>query len=538
MNTGHSVVRRNRLVVSACVLGVLLPTTMPAAQVQGAASLRLPSVFADHMVLQRDRPIPIWGWAAAGATVSVRIADVARTTTAGADGRWTLTWEPLPAGGPLSMAVADTTAGEGERIVIDDILVGEVWVCSGQSNMARRLAWSADAQAAIAKASDDHLRLFTVQQACRPKEPADDCEGTWSPCTPDAAAMFSGVGYYFGRRLRDELDVPVGLIQTAVGGTPAESWTRREALATHPPSDQFARWWERTVVEWDEQAAMAKYEQQRADYEKRLAAYNRAPVETRGGTPRPPRKPSNPLTSPWHPSTLYNGMVAPLIPYAIRGAVWYQGESNASRADAYHGLFTTMIRDWRRQWGQGDFPFYFVQLADYAKTGRTNWAWLREAQCRTLSEPNTGMAVTLDIGDPNDIHPGNKRTVGDRLALWALAHDYGRDVTFSGPLYSAMAVEGRTIRLRFEHADGLTTSDGRAPGSFEIAGADRQFVPARAAIDGRTVVVHSDHVAAPVAVRYAWASSPEQANLVNGADLPASPFRTDRWPRQDQEDQP
>jgi sialate O-acetylesterase len=440
------------------------------------AAVKLPGVFGDNMVLQRDRAVPVWGWADKGEEVTVKIAKQTRSAKAGEDGRWQVTLEKLNVGEPLKMKIKGSS---GKEIVFSNVLVGEVWVCSGQSNMEMGVGACNDAKAEIAAADYPNLRLFTVQKN-KAAQPADDVKAAWLPCTPENIGpnnwgSFSAAAYYFGRQLHKELGVPVGLIHTSWGGTPAEFWTSRKALEADPALKSLAR---------------------------------------------------------GESSCLYNGMIAPLIPYGIRGAIWYQGESNIGRAYQYRTLFPAMIRNWRADWGQGDFPFGFVQIAPfrYGKNDPALWAELCEAQAMTLQNtPNTGMAVTVDVGDVKDIHPKNKQDVGKRLALWALAKVYGKDIVYSGPLYKSMAVEGGKIRLRFEHADGgLFSLDGNPLTDFTVAGADQKFVPASAEIDGDAVVVSSPEVAAPVAVRFAWHDD-TSPNLVNQEGLPAGPFRTDSW---------
>ncbi len=353
-------------------------------------------------------------------------------------------------------------------------MVGEVWVCSGQSNMEMGVGGCNRGREEIAAANYPDLRLFKVAQA-KASQPAADLHGAWAPCGPDNVGGFSAVAYFFGRRLHQELDVPVGLIDTSWGGTPAEFWTSRKTLSETPGLGPLAQ---------------------------------------------------------GESSCLYNGMIAPLVPYAIRGAIWYQGESNVDRAYQYRTLLPAMIANWRADWGQGSFPFGIVQLAPFRYGGQNpaNCAELWEAQLMTAqSVPDTGLAVTTDIGDPKNIHPKNKQEVGRRLALWALAKVYGRSLAYSGPIYQSMAVEGDKIRLRFDHAGGgLAAADGKPLTDFAIAGADQKFVPATAAIDGQTIVVRAGEVAHPVAVRYAWRDD-AAPNLANKAGLPASPFRTDQW---------
>jgi sialate O-acetylesterase len=447
------------------------------------AAVKLPAIFGDNMVLQRGQPIPVWGWADKGEEVTVALADQKQTIKAGDDGRWKLALSKLDVGDPLTLTVQGSS---GNEITLKNILVGEVWLCSGQSNMQMGVGGCKNAQEEIAAADHPQIRLFLVEIA-KAAEPAADVKGDWKPCSPQCVGGFSATAYFFGRYLHKELNVPIGLIASSVGGTPAEFWTSRKALEANPALKPMAQ---------------------------------------------------------GEASCLYNGMIAPLVPFAIRGAIWYQGEANVGAAFKYRTLFPAMIADWRGQWGQGDFPFGFVQIAPF---GYGVWgmnpaacAELWEAQRMTLdASPNTGMAVTVDIADnelihpKNDnfegIHPKNKQDAGKRLALWALAKVYGRDLVYSGPIYKSMAVEGGKIRLQFDHlGGGLAARDGKPLSDFTIAGEDQKFVPAAAEIDGDTIVVHGDQVAKPVAVRYAWRED-ATPNLSNKAGLPASPFRTDSW---------
>jgi sialate O-acetylesterase len=455
---------------------VLLSCALIACSVTVMAAVKLPAVIGDNMVLQRGQPVPIWGWADKGEEVTVSIAGQTLTTKAGADGRWKVVLNKLDLGQPLEMTIKGSL---GTVIPLKNILVGEVWVCSGQSNMEMGIGACNNAAAEIAAAQYPRIRLFKVVKAKAP-QPMSNVQGDWVECTPQSVAAsgwagFSAAAYYFGRELHKKLDVPVGLIDTCWGGTPAEYWTSQRALAADPVLKSSAQ---------------------------------------------------------GESSCLYNGMIAPLIPYAIRGAIWYQGESNAGQAYRYRTLFPAMIANWRADWKQGDFPFAFVQLAPFRYNGQNpaNWAELCEAQRMTLdASPNTGMAITTDIGNVKDIHPKNKQDVGKRLALWALAKVYGRDLIYSGPIYKSMAVEGNKIRLQFDHVGGgVIARDGKPLTDFTIAGADQKFVPATAEIDGGSIVVRSDQVAQPVAVRYAWRDD-ATPNLANKEGLPASPFRTDSW---------
>ncbi|MFO0904655.1 MAG: sialate O-acetylesterase [Pirellulales bacterium] len=443
------------------------------------ADVRLPKVFGDHMVLQQKSQVAVWGWADAGEDVSVTLGGATATAKAGADGKWRVQLATPEAGGPHELAVK----GKNE-VKLTDVLIGEVWIASGQSNMEWPVAASTN-PAEEAK-NGDHPQIRMIKVAHNPAEkPVDDIKGEWQIATPQSVPQFSAVGYFFARHLQQELKVPVGIINSSWGGTICEAWTSRDALAAD------------------------------AEFKPLLDRF-------------PQFRPGQPNQS----TVLYNGMIHPLVPFGIRGAIWYQGESNVTRAVQYRKLFPAMIADWRKQFGQGDFPFLFVQLAPF-KYGH-NPALLAEqweSQVKTLAVPGTGMAVTTDITDINDIHPKNKQDVGKRLALWALAKTYGKaDLVYSGPLYDSMTVEGNKVKLKFQHVGGgLVARDGKPLTHFTIAGEDKNFVDATATIEGDLVVVTSDKVAAPIAVRFAW-NQVAEPNLGNKAGLPASPFRTDEWP--------
>jgi sialate O-acetylesterase len=424
-----------------------------------------------------------------------------------------------------------TISGQN-TLTLHNVVVGEVWICSGQSNMEMAVASSPralggvlNAEQEIAAANFPMIRQFTVKRAVA-GQPQQDIQGHWVAASPQTAGDFTAVGFFFARELHRTLGVPIGLIQSAWGGTPVEAWTRSAALAAEPELASIVKNWEQKFADYPQ--SLEKFRQQLDEW---YQASLKADAEGKLAPP-PPQFPADPRSSSWRPAGLFNGMIGPLIPYGIRGAFWYQGESNADRAYQYRKLFPVMILDWRRTWGQGDFPFLFVQLAGFMQKSAPNTAWaeLREAQLMTLSLPRTGMAVAADIGDPYDIHPRNKQEVGRRLALAAQAIAYGMEVVYSGPIYESKSTEGDKIRLHFKHvAGGLVGKSGTPLKSFEIAGEDRKFVSAEARIAGPTVVVRSDQVPHPVAVRYAWADYPE-CSLYNRAGLPAAPFRTDDWP--------
>jgi sialate O-acetylesterase len=485
------------------------------------ANVKLPAVISDNMILQQGQAVPIWGWADPGGEVMVSVSwiDMEWAVTADKDGKWFFKMKSPEIGGPYQM-----TFQEENLITINNILVGEVWVCSGQSNMEWPVSQAANHQQEIAAANYPNIRLFTVGRKVA-EQPQSDCTGSWVLCNPETVPRFSAVAYYFGRELHKEIGVPIGLIHTSWGGTPAEAWTRQEILETDSDFAPILKRYADTV---------ARYPQLRKEYRQQINEWKKALAKAEGK--QPPERPSEPIGRghPYSPTGLYNAMIAPLIPYAIRGAIWYQGESNAGRAYQYRKLFPAMIQNWRKDWGQGDFPFLFVQLANYkavkAEPSESDWAELREAQLMTLSLHNTGMAVTIDIGEANNIHPKNKQDVGKRLALWALAKTYRKDIVYSGPLYKSMEVQDNKIVLHFNHVNGgLVARDGETLRGFAIAGENQKFVWADAKIVGDNVVVSSDQVPEPVAARYAWADNP-LCNLYNKEVLPASPFRTDDWP--------
>ena len=632
-------------------------------------ALRLAAIFSEHMVLQREKPLPVWGWANAGETIEISCAGQKAQCVADENGSWSAILPAIPAGGPYSL----TAHGANESIIFGDVLAGDVWVCSGQSNMEWPLQAANNSDEEVNAANHPTIRLFTVPQIAV-AEPLSDVEATWLPCNPQNAATFSAVGYFFGREMNRELGVPVGLINSSWGGTVAEAWTSREALLAEkelaPIVEVFEReilpnhaelsakyqqalhYWETEVMPQDTgnsgllagwaatdtdtidwpvmelpqlwQSAGLNFNgvvwfrrevnltqewidsditlsigacdksddtyvngvrvggvslNDRADswcvqrefvispqlllpgknviavrvYSNIYGAGMTGPAQAMflknsagakiplngdwqyqveqefspaEAPPIMPQGPGNPNT----PYALYCGMIAPLLPFVISGAIWYQGESNADRALQYQTLFPTMIKDWRKRWGIGDFPFYFVQLANFNSGSDTPqdsmWAELREAQTMTLALPNTGMAVTIDIGEASDIHPRNKQEVGRRLALNALAQNYGRDVEHSGPSFDHIEISANKLRVFFNHTvEGMRTPNDDVVKGFALAGTDGKFFDAEAIIDNNSVLVSSSAVPAPVSVRYGWATNPI-CNLYNSVGLPASPFRS------------
>lgn len=505
------------------------------AVISAHADVKLHGLFSDNMVLQRGQPVPIWGTADDGELVTVEFRGEKLSTRA-KGGAWTVKFGKLKAGGPDDLKVSANNI-----ITLTNVLVGEVWIASGQSNMEWPVRLAFEPWDEIANAHNPQLRLYTVPKL-KANEPVKDVKSSWQTLDSNSISNFSAVAYYFGKALQKSLGVPVGLIHTSWGGSPAEVWMREQVLADNPDYkrdilDAYAG----QLKQYEE--AVTKWEKDRDDAKRDNKPFNR-------GRPWPA----------WKPAELYNGMIAPLIPYAIKGAIWYQGESNAERAYQYRTLFTDMVRNWRKDWGQGEFPFLQVQLAPFKaikkEPAESSWAELREAQVlatRTLK--NCGIAVITDLGDEKDIHPKWKQPVGERLALAARAIAYGENLVYSGPAYRSMKVKGDKAILSFDHVGegisarplpnakdteaGLTFSVAKGTLSatlagFSIAGADRKFVWADAKIEGEKVVVSSPQVPKPAAVRYGWADFPV-VNLwcVGGLGsyvLPASPFRTDDWP--------
>lgn len=466
--------------------GFLLLLSQPSA-----ADVRLPRIFSDGMVLQREQLIRIWGWADVGERVTVGLKDQRHETVAGADGRWQLALSPELAGGPFELVVSGRNS-----VSFTDVWIGEVWVCSGQSNMRWVVKESANAEQEIADADYPQIRQVLIPRRMA-ASPLDDVGEAleWKTATAENVGDFTAVGYFYARELYRELKVPIGLINTVWGGTRLESWISIEGMYRHRELSEAARVFEEVPKDSLNQAD----------------------------------KPNT------YPTLLFNAMISPLLPYTIKGIIWYQGEANTGRAYQYREAFPLLINDWRGKWGLGDFPFYFAQLSSFkALGGNSNmgstWAELREAQHMTLALPRTGQAITIDIGNTDDIHPRNKQDVGKRLAGIALFESYGQDVVYSGPTYRKHRSNGNQVIIDFDHVHGgLTTHDGSDVIGFEIAGSDRVFHPAEALIAGNQIIVTSPAVSKPKAVRYAWADDPGTSNLFNMNGLPAAPFRTDDW---------
>ena len=501
---------------TVCLLSLCLLTPLASAE------LKVASIFGDHMVLQRQMPTRVWGWTTPGQDVSVLLKSgdgrTSRTSTAkaGEDGRFDATLDALEAGGPFTLTIS-----ADETKVFNDVLIGEVWICSGQSNMRWPVAYSNDADLETLTAKYPNIRLITVPNVGT-QELQNDFKGEWGACTPESVEHFSAVGYFFGRQLHQTLDVPIGLIDNAWGGSACEAWLRRDVLEADGRFDELIERWKDVEANYDETASTALYD-------KKLEKWK----ETKQG--KRPRAPRNPLVGQNRPGNLFAGVLNPTIGYTMRGVIWYQGESNSGRAYQYRDLFPLMIQHWRDEWKQGDFPFYWVQLADYraeaSAPGGSDWAELREAQTMTLSKlPATGEAVILNLGEAADIHPKNKQDVAKRLVRLALANDYGLPIVARSPLYKTMAVQDNKIVLTFDHVGGgLDTFDVREPIGFTIAGKDQKFAVAKAKVTSKnTIEVWAESVKTPVAVRYAWADNPV-CNMQNQEGLPVTPFRTDDW---------
>jgi sialate O-acetylesterase len=502
----------------------------PAAPAAGAprGELVLAPLFGDHAVLQRDRPVPVWGIAGAGDPIAVSFRGQTVRTVAGSDGRWKATLAPIAA----SADPADLVVTGPETVTLHDVVVGEVWLCSGQSNMeftvddGGRTYRVQNAKAELAAANYPLIRQLKVERTVK-TAPSDTVKTDgWKAATPETVGRFTAVGYFFARDIHNATGVPVGIIDSPWGGTPVESWMSDAARKSTSLAETLDERWKKAMSEWPPERVAA--------YPAAMEAWNKAEADAMANHTRNPLPwPQPPATtdSPAMPGGLYNGMIAPLQPGAIRGILWYQGESNVGHAGEYAELFTTMIRYWRATFGQGDLPFYFVQVANFGdENERENrdWARLREAQAQALSLPNTGMAVTIDIGEAHNIHPRNKQEVGRRLALIARAKVYGVPPESSGPMFASATPEGAAVRVRFTHAGDELSAQGGQVQSLEVAGADKVFHPATAVIETDTLLVSSPDVPAPVAVRYAWTNAPE-ANLYGDSGLPAAPFRSDNW---------
>lgn len=499
---------RAKIVWRAPLLALLL--TCLVSQ-HGWADVSLTNIFSDHMVLQRDQANKVWGKATPGEKVAVKIADQSHSAVADDNGLWQVMLKPLAAGGPHELVVSS----DKNSLKIEDVLVGEVWICSGQSNMQWNVNNSTNADLERLTADHPNLRMINFPQVGTQEAVWEHPNAHWMICSPETVGSFSAVGYFFGRQLQETLGVPVGMINNAWGGSACEAWISRDNL-------EAAGKYSNMLKQYDDMAAQVETLSAKKD----LTADEQKQLDNlRGG-----------LRGNHRPANIYNGVLKSHLGYGIRGAIWYQGESNAGRAYQYRELFPLMISSWRDEWGQGEFPFYWVQLADFmqekSEPAESAWAELREAQTMTMSKlPHTGEAVIIDIGEGKDIHPKNKVEVGMRLARLALKNEYGIDIASRSPQYKSMEKVDNKIILSFDHVDnGWRPFDTNTPIGFAIAGEDKKFVVANAKIleDGR-IEVSSDAVADPVAVRYAWADNPV-CNMFDGAGLPLTPFRTDDWP--------
>jgi len=491
---------------------------------ESSALVRLPSIFGDNMVLQQNAIINLWGFASPLEHVLVQMNNQTVECTTSPEGKWKVSFTPMKSDGPFEMII------KGENTIqLKNILIGEVWLCSGQSNMDFPLKKTNDAEKKIGQADFSSIRIFIVKRKVA-LTPQDDCEGEWLVCSPKTIGDFSGVGYYFGKNLHKELNVPIGLIQSTWGGAPAEAFMSIEVLESDPDFKPILERWEKQLEKYPD--LLDEYNRNRESLLQRWIIDSTTAVNKGMAPSRKPNKPEGP-GSRNTPAGLYNGMLYPLVPLSLKGVIWYQGEANAGRAHQYRKLFPALIENWRAIWNVGDFSFYFVQLPNLFRQpepSKSGWAELREAQLLALSVPNTGMAVTIDIGDPVNLHPTNKLDVGYRLSLIAVNNDYGKnDILFSGPIYQSHHKFENKIFLNFKHTGkGLAAKNGNALKGFTIASDDKKFITASAKIEGGQVIVWNDQIKNPVAVRYAWADNPD-CNLYNSSNLPASPFRTDDW---------
>ena len=527
---------RNLIAVTGALLALA-----PCAR----ADVKLPAIFSDHMVLQAGTSVPVWGWAASGEEVTVTIAGQTKKVSASTEGKWQVKLDPLPIGTPATLTVKGKNT-----ITVTDVLVGDVWLCSGQSNMAMGVGSSKDFDKEKAAANYPNIRMFQVNSG-NALVPQDDCAGKWVVCATNTVGGFSATAYFFGREIHQQTGQAIGLINSSVGGTPIEAWTSLPAQQARPELKPVLDRYAQQATDWNPDKAQA-------EYAKQLAAWKEAAAKAKTNGKPAPRQPS-PQTDPRlrsnYPASLFNGKIAPLIPYALHGGIWYQGEANANSAATIYGVqLTTLIQDWRNRWGN-EFPFAWVQLPEWLAV-QTNsveesaWAVTRTEMLQPLKLPRTGIAIALGTGDAKDIHPKNKQEVGHRLAIWALATVYGRrGVAWAGPLLASHKIVGNEVVINFTHTEGgLMAPDSQLKG-FAIAGADKKWLRANARIAGDTVIVWHPSITTPVAVRYAWANNPvgaprwrwqankglcyvwadkpAGANLCNGAGLPASPFRTD-----------
>ena len=496
----------NRVVKSTC-FGLVAAALVSFSSAR--AEIAIPNIFSDHMVLQQNQRNKVWGKADPGEQVTVTINENSMKTVAGNDGHWSVMIEPVPVGGPYELVISGSN-----RIALKDILVGEVWICSGQSNMQWKVNHTNDADLEKAAADYPEIRMINFPPVGSQEPIWTHEDSAWNVCTPETVGSFSAVGYFFGRQLYQTLNIPIGLINNAWGGSAAEAWINRELLESEADYKPMLKRWRGLRSQLEELSAKTGLTKEQSKQLKDLKTQ---------------------MSGRHRPANIYNGVLKSHLGYGIQGVVWYQGESNAGRAYQYRDLFPMMISSWRNEWGKGDFPFYWVQLADFRKEktepSESAWAELREAQTMTMSRlPNTGEAVIIDIGEGKDIHPRNKVVVGQRLARWALANQYEVDIAYRSPTYRSMEKQNRKIILSFDHVEGgWRPFDVPEPIGFAIAGEDRKFVWADAKIIAENrIEVSSAAVSDPVAVRYAWADNPV-CNMFSTVGLPLTPFRTDDW---------
>lgn len=483
---------------------LFLPASLLPSQVV------LPKLLSNQMVVQREVPVHVWGKATPGESVTVSFRGETRNTQTNQLGRWSVYLKPGAAGGPFQMKIVGGASGESP-ITIDDVLVGDVWIASGQSNMEFEMRKASTAAQDLPNAANPRIRLMVIKKRAADFAQDDVDTDGWAVSSPASAAGFSAVAWYFARDLEQREHVPVGVIDSTWGGTVAESWVRLTALGEDASLAPIF-------------VARGKMLDRAADADMEIKDQQRQREEAQAQGKPIPQFPWHPPLASWGPGLLWNGMIAPLTPFPIRGAIWYQGESNSAlaRVHSYDRVMRTLIEDWRRQWGVGDFPFLYVQISSFTSTPLEDWASLRQQQVQTLALRNTAMAVTIDIGNPTDVHPTDKLDAGLRLARAARALSYGEKIEYFGPMFRQATPEDTAIRVWFDHANGLAAKSGAVTG-IEVAGADGRFSPATVTVDGTTLVASSPDVPAPVFVRYGWANSP-QCNLFNGEGLPASPF--------------
>jgi len=484
-----------------------------------SAQVTLPKIISSHMVMQRDLPVHVWGMAAPGQSVTVAFRGESRSVSADPLGHWSAYLKPAGAGGPFTLTItpgpAPNQSSSEPAITLDDIMVGDVWVASGQSNMEFPLSRADTAAQDLPSATNPLIRLLMIPKRAADYAMPDVETDGWTRSNPDTAKEFSAVAWYFAREIAARQHVTIGLIDATWGGTVGESWVRLTALGEDASLGPIFVVRGKMTDKAADAVAEERYEKQQQDEAKAAGK----PI---------PQFPWHPPLNSWGPGLLWNGMIAPLTPLPIRGVLWYQGESNSAlaRVHSYDRVMRTLIEDWRRQWAVGDFPFLYVQISNFKSTPLEDWAELREQQVRTLQMRNTAMAVTIDIGNPDDVHPTDKLDVGLRLARAARALNYGEDIEYSGPIFRQATPESGSIRVWFDHAKGLNAKGGTITG-FEVAAQDGKYMAATATIDSSTVIASSPDVPAPVYVRYGWANSP-QCNLFNGDGLPASPFTSER----------